>query len=164
MTQSKTQRKRILYFDMDGTLVDFQSGVNRLTEEQRAAHPGSPEDVEGVFSLMDPMPGAIEAVRELSKYYDCHILSTAPWDNPSAWTDKLLWVKKHLGEQFFKKLTLTHHKELLNDGHALLIDDRTAHGADEFGDRLIAFNQKSNNWADVTEALISIAKQSNNDK
>lgn len=156
MDKNSTKRKRVLYFDMDGTLVDFQSGADKLTEEQKAAHPGHPEDVEGVFALMDPMPGAVEAVRQLSKLYDCHILSTAPWDNPSAWSDKLLWVKKYLGEEFYKKVTLTHHKDLLNDGHAMLIDDRTAHGADAFGENLIAFDAESMNWEAIVEKLTQL--------
>jgi len=83
-----------------------------------------------IFSLMDPMPDAVESFEELSKIYDTYILSTAPWENPSAWSDKLLWVKKHLGRQAYKRLILSHHKNL-NDGH-YLIDDRTKNGADRF--------------------------------
>ena len=32
---------------------------------------------------------ALEAVRKLNEKYDCYILSTAPWRNPSAWSDKV---------------------------------------------------------------------------
>lgn len=154
-----TREKRKLYFDMDGTLVDFKSAAVKLTEEEQKAHPGHPEDVPGIFSLMDPMPGAIEAVRKLSKYYDCHILSTAPWDNPSAWTDKVEWIQKYLGEEFYKKVTLTHHKELLSDGESLLIDDGTSHGADAFGNNLIKFDSENLDWKAVTELLISKAER-----
>ena len=31
---------------------------------------------------MDPMPGAVQAYRELSQLFDTYIPSTAPWDNP----------------------------------------------------------------------------------
>lgn len=157
----KPKGKRKLYFDMDGTLVDFQSGVDRLTEEQKASHPGHPEDVEGVFALMDPMPGAVEAVKRLSKYYDCHILSTAPWNNPSAWSDKLLWVKKHLGKELYKKVTLTHHKELLNDGHSFLIDDRETHGAKAFGRNLFDIDPENPDWPELADLLVSIAEREN---
>jgi len=33
---------------------------------------------------MDPIAGAIEAFKMLSKQYDTYILSTAPWKNLSA--------------------------------------------------------------------------------
>lgn len=49
---------------------------------------------------MDPMPGAIEAINRLADKFDVYILSTAPWDNPTAWSDKLNWVKQHLGNPF----------------------------------------------------------------
>lgn len=39
-----------------------------------------------------------EAVHELSKHYDVYILSTAPWKNPSAWSDKINWITKHFGD------------------------------------------------------------------
>jgi len=151
--------KRILYFDMDGTLVDFESAKKKLTAEQLAAHPGHIEDIEGAFLLMDPMPGAVEAVRMLSKHYDCHILSTAPWDNPSGWAEKVLWVKEHFGAEFHKKVTLTHHKELLNNGSALLIDDRTKHGASDFGNHLIPFDPTHPDWPGITRTLIESATQ-----
>lgn len=51
----------------------------------------------GVFALIQPMPGALEAYEELSRRFDTYVLSTSPWQNPSAWSDKLLWIQKHLG-------------------------------------------------------------------
>jgi 5'-nucleotidase len=52
----------------------------------------------------------------LANLFDTYILSTSPWENPSAWSDKLLWVKHHLGSICYKRLILTHHKNL-NVGH-----------------------------------------------
>lgn len=77
---------------MDGVLVDFQSGIDRLSDEQKRMYEGKLDEVPGIFGLMDPMPGAIEAVHKLKEHYDVYILSTAPWENPSAWSDKLLWI------------------------------------------------------------------------
>ena len=62
----------------------------------------------GIFSLMEPIQGSINGFRELSKVYDVYILSTPPWDNPSAWQDKLLWVQKYLGNIAWKRLILSH--------------------------------------------------------
>ena len=41
------------------------------------------------LALIDPIPGAIDAYPELADRFDTYILSTAPWKNPSAWSDKL---------------------------------------------------------------------------
>ena len=133
-------RKKILYIDMDNVLVDFQSGINRLSEETKANYKDHLDDVPGIFSLMQSMPGAIEAFERLSKKFDTYILSTAPWENPSAWSDKPEWVKKHLGKVAYKRLILSHHKNLLR-GH-FLVDDRPNNGADKFEGELIRFGEK----------------------
>ena len=78
-----------LYFDMDGVLVDFESGLKQVDEATKLQYADHPEDIPGLFSLMKPLPGAIEAVNLLAQHYDVFILSTAPWKNPSAWSDKL---------------------------------------------------------------------------
>jgi 5'(3')-deoxyribonucleotidase len=91
-------KKKTLYFDMDNVLVDFQSGIDRLSDETKKEYDGRIDDVPGIFSLMEPMPGAVEAVKLLSEYFDVYILSTAPWKNISAWSDKATWVQKHFGD------------------------------------------------------------------
>ena len=95
-----------LFFDMDGVLVDFQSGIDKLSEETKREYEGRLDEVPGIFSLMDPMPGAIEAVHELSEYYDIYILSTAPWNNLTAPSDKIQWLTKHFGDLFKKRVIL----------------------------------------------------------
>ena len=80
--------------------------------------------------MMPPIDGAIEAYAALARRFDTYILSTAPSENASAWRDKLRWVKTHLGADAYKRLILTHHKNL-NVGD-YLIDDRTKNGVDRF--------------------------------
>ncbi len=96
---------------MDNVLVDFPSAFPYLSMETLKAYEGRLDEVPGIFSLMKPMEGAIEAYRFLAKHFDVFILSTAPWLNPSAWSDKLLWVQKYLGDVAYKRLILTHHKD-----------------------------------------------------
>jgi len=144
--------KKTLYIDMDGVLADFQSGINRLSPELQIQFKGDLDEVPGIFALMDPMKGAIEAFKVLSEIFDVYILSTAPWKNPSAWSDKLLWVKKHLGQEAYKRLILSHHKNLLK-GH-FLVDDRPARGAKDFEGKWIQFGEAPfENWEKVTDYL-----------
>lgn len=129
--------KKVLFVDMDNVLVDFPSGIARLPADVVDAHRERLDEVPGIFALMDPVPGAVEAFTELAALFDTYVLSTSPWENPSAWSDKLLWVKRYLGASAYKRLILTHHKNL-NVGH-FLIDDRTKNGADRFVGKHILF-------------------------
>lgn len=108
--------KKTLYVDMDNVLVDFPSAFARLPEDVLKSHKDDPDEIPGIFALMDPVRGAVEAHALLSELFDTYILSTAPWKNPSAWTDKVLWIQKHLGDRAHKRLILSHHKNL-NRGH-----------------------------------------------
>ena len=114
------------------------------------------DEVPGIFSKMTPVQGAIEAFQELSGLFDTYLLSTAPWENPSAWSDKLLWVKKYLGQPAYKRLILSHHKHL-NHGD-FLVDDRTKNGVDRFQGRHIHFGtMEFPDWPTVVSYLKSHA-------
>jgi 5'-nucleotidase len=150
--------RKILYIDMDNVLVDFQSGIDRLDEHTRVEFEGRYDEVPGIFSLMVPMPGAVDAYHTLAETFDTYILSTAPWLNPSAWSDKTLWVREHLGDvnTVTKRLILTHHKHL-NNGD-FLVDDRPNNGAEHFKGQWVRFG--ANQWPDwpaVTSYLLQRA-------
>lgn len=145
--------KRKLFFDMDGVLVDFQSGIDKLSDETKKEYEGRLDEVPGIFSLMDPMPGAIEAVKRLSEHYDVYILSTAPWKNTSAWSDKITWITKNFGELFKKRVILTHCKNLCYGD--FLVDDRGKNGASEFTGEWIEFGSAFYpGWEDVVDYLL----------
>ena len=144
---------KILFVDMDNVLVDFKSGINNLSEKDKNKYLNNYDEFPGIFSLMNPMPNAIESYQKLSKTYDTYILSTAPWNNPTAWSDKLLWVKRYLGNYAYKRLILSHNKNL-NFGD-YLIDDRLANGAGDFKGELIQFgSEKFKTWKDVLNYLL----------
>ena len=146
--------KKILYIDMDNVIVDFQSGINKLSQGLKEKFDGRLDEVPGIFSKMIPIKNAIESVEKLSKVYDTYLLSTAPWDNPSAWSDKIIWVKKYLGEVAYKRLILSHHKNLNRGDY--LIDDRTKNGADKFEGEHIHFGQGAfKDWNAVTKYLLN---------
>lgn len=140
--------KRVLYIDMDNVLVDFRSGMAACDEATLREYGEHPDDIPGIFAKMQPMPGAVEAFAELSSLFDTYILSTAPWNNPTAWSDKLEWVQRHLGEAANRRLILSHHKNL-NRGD-VLVDDRTNHGAGDFEGHHVHFGQPGlEGWKEV---------------
>ena len=144
--------KKVLYVDMDNVLADFKSGIDRLPKEAFLQYEDRLDDVPGIFALMDPFPDAIESYHELTEMFETYVLSTSPWENPSAWSDKLLWIKKHLGDVAKKRLILTHHKNL-NSGH-FLIDDRTKHGVEKFNGEHICFGSaRFPDWQTVVKYL-----------
>lgn len=165
--------KKILFFDMDNVLVDFQSGIDKLSDAERQEygeyydnagikHKAHYDDVPGIFALMDPILGAIDAVHKLAEKYDIYILSTSPWKNPTALNDKLAWVKKYFGSEkgdvFYKRLIFSHHKNLCHGDY--LIDDRPhKNGVDQFTGEVIHFDTKDpsarfHSWNEVVEYLM----------
>ena len=146
--------EKILYIDMDNVLVDFPSGIDQLTDQEKDQYIDRYDEVPHIFAKMKPLDGAVEAYAELSQIFDTYILSTAPWNNPTAWSDKLIWVQTYLGTAAHKRLILSHHKNL-NDGH-YLIDDRTKNGVDRFKGFHIHFGtEQFPDWPKVVEYLKS---------
>jgi len=144
---------KILYIDMDNVLVDFPTAFPQIKNEILEKYADDKDEIPGIFSLMLPIEGAVDAFNQLSQKYDTYILSTAPWENPSAWSDKLVWVKTYLGQQAHKRLILSHNKNL-NKGD-YLIDDRLANGAKDFQGEHIHFKtDKFPNWQAVLNYLL----------
>jgi 5'(3')-deoxyribonucleotidase len=145
--------KEIIYIDMDGVLVDFTSALKKIEKSVKDKFTDRLDEIPGLFSLMTPMPGAVNAFNQLAAIYDVYILSTAPWENASAWSDKLAWVKNYLGEKAYKRLILSHHKNLCHGKY--LIDDRTKNGAEKFSGKLLLFgSDEFPNWKSILEHLL----------
>lgn len=149
--------KKILYIDLDNTLVNFQSGIDRTDPADLVKYEGDLDEVPHIFSKMDPIEGALDAYRTLAAVFDTYILSTAPWKNPSAWHDKVLWVQQHLGMEdgsvAYKRLILSHHKNL-NRGD-FLVDDRDKNGASAFEGEWLQYGEEPyKTWGEVTAYLL----------
>ena len=148
--------KQIVYIDMDGPMVDFESGIARLDPSVVEEFAGRLDEVPGIFGLMDPTPGAVDAFHRIADRYDTYLLSTAPWENPSAWADKLAFVHRSLGRvagtPAYKRLIISHNKHLNRGDY--LVDDRPNNGASEFEGEWIHYGSKAfPNWDAVLERL-----------
>jgi 5'(3')-deoxyribonucleotidase len=139
-------KKKIIYIDMDGVLVDLEKSINKFFELHpylKERYKNNPDHIQGLFRNPPPIEGAIEAVKKLheSGKYELFIATSAPWGNPGSAMDKRLWIEDYFGDIFHKRMFVTHRKDLLLGDY--LIDDRTKNGAGEFSGELLQFGT---NW------------------
>ena len=144
--------KPIVYIDMDGVLCDFDKRAKELEENEGIKghrlfkHPSAYKDLE-------PIDGAIDAWHALQEKYETYILSTPPWSNPDAWSEKRKWVEQFFGKSANKKLILCHNKGIVKGD--FLIDDRIANGVADFDGEHIHFGQEgAENWAVILKNLL----------
>ena len=144
--------KEIVYIDMDGVIVDFESGIRALSPEERDCYKNRYAQCPSIFSKMKPIEGALDAVAKLHEKYDVFILSSPSWGNASAWTDKYNWIVTHL--PFLERRLILSSQKHLNRGH-YLIDDRLANGVDRFEGVHIHFGTSDYpNWEKVLNYLL----------
>ncbi|WP_343989880.1 5' nucleotidase, NT5C type [Nocardioides dubius] len=122
---------------MDGVICDFDSAFGYLDPGVLDRYRGQEDQIPGMFSLMDPIPGAIEAVAELTTLFDTYVLSTVPWANTSGASQKIEWIQCHFGADkdspLWKRVILSHHKHL-NRGDFLIDDRPHRNGAARFAE------------------------------
>ncbi|XP_074775614.1 5'(3')-deoxyribonucleotidase, mitochondrial isoform X1 [Athene noctua] len=137
--------------DMDGVLADFEGG---FLKKFRARYPDKPyialEDRRGFwvseqygrlgpelsekaisiwesknfFIELDPLPGAVEAVKQMANLADTDVfICTSPIKKYRYCPyEKYAWVEKHFGPEFLEQIVLTRDKTVVSAD--LLIDDR----------------------------------------
>jgi 5'(3')-deoxyribonucleotidase len=164
-TPNMNERKKIIYIDMDGVLVNFEQAIQNFFTNHphlKERYRNNPDHIHGIFRNPPPVEGAIEAVKKLAESgkYELFIATAAPWGNPEAATDKRYWIEQYFGNLFHKKMFVTHRKDLLMGDY--LIDDRIKNGAGEFSGELLRFGwayeeEKWNEyptWESILERLL----------
>ncbi len=137
---NKNLKDIIIYIDMDDTICNFTKGFNTLKTDKIQF----PQSQYGFFTNLEPIDGAIEAVKYLSEYFDVMILSRPSYLNPLCYTEKRIWVEKYFGLSFCENLILSSRKHLSIGDY--LIDDVYHKGFQGeqllFGDSSLGFD----NW------------------
>ncbi len=147
--------KKLLYIDLDGVIADFISAMNSHPLRKIPPYDEHPDTIPHIFRNLNSIDGAIESVKKIikSEKYEVYFLSTAPWNNPSAWTDKRLWLEDQFGDSINRKLILTHRKDLLKGD--ILIDDRPNNGAKDFEGKWIQFGtEEFPDWNAILKILL----------
>jgi 5'-nucleotidase len=158
---SNKSNKIRVFVDMDGVLVNFEKAFKEYLKTcgptLHNMYQYNPDLIPGIFRDAEPMPGAIEAIQKLHRtgLYDLCVATTSPWDNQSAAADKMFWIQKYFGEEFYKSMIITHRKDMLNGDY--LIDDRTVNGASEFDGMLIQFGTAQYpDWETILQKIFKI--------
>ncbi|XP_063286753.1 5'(3')-deoxyribonucleotidase, mitochondrial isoform X1 [Pelobates fuscus] len=149
-TAAGPRRLRVLV-DMDGVLADFEGGFLKkyqsrypsepyieledrrgfwVSEQYENLKPGLREkalsiwEAKNFFLDLDPIEGAVEAVKEMSKLTNTDVfICTSPIKRYQYCPyEKYAWVDKHLGHEFLEQIVLTRDKTVVSAD--LLIDDR----------------------------------------
>ncbi len=139
--------KPIIYVDMDDTICDYKKAYSVYSNMYKDTP--YPQSIEGFFLSIDPIENAIESLNKLNETYEVWIATRPSYKNPLCYTEKRLWVEKHLGLKWCNKLILCPDKSLLMGDY--LIDDVLW---PNFKGTQIKFDKEKNNWNSVMELLL----------
>lgn len=146
-------KKKIVYVDMDDTLCDLQAAAK--SAKVRNPRMPYPQAEYGFYANLDPLPGAIEAITMLygSGKFEPWILTAPSLINPLCYTEKRVWVEKHLGMRMVERLIISPNKALLK-GDYLIDDNITGKGQDKFEGIVFQYGiHPYASWKDILEHL-----------
>jgi 5'(3')-deoxyribonucleotidase len=151
----KDALKPILFIDMDNVLADFHGYVENSLLPEKKKETKDLDEIPGIFAQFPVVEGAKDALTILQKKYDLYVLTTSPWNNPTALQDKQNWLKLHFGDMFYKRVIFSHQKHFCLLPGAWLVDDRPNHGACLFGDHWLKFGEgRYKTWKEIKDFLM----------
>ena len=129
-------KRKIVFFDMDNVLVDFESAlyadkIKNLVPKYESVVDGvkrtNYDDIPEIFSYSKPVEGAVEALKAISQKFEVFIISHASWANPVSWSNKLEWVKKYFDSDnvngtFYKRLVLAQDRDVTTMTDSYLVE------------------------------------------
>ncbi|MEM6805444.1 MAG: hypothetical protein AAF696_28865 [Bacteroidota bacterium] len=146
---------KLIYVDMDDVLCQFSARSQAI--KYKYPEVNYPQSLYGFFSNLKPMPQALEAMRFLCSQdiFEIYILTAPSIWNPLCYTEKRVWVEKHLGMDLVKKLIISPNKGL-NKGDYLIDDHIEGRGQEGFEGRLLHFGSNAfPDWEAVLTYFIS---------
>jgi 5'(3')-deoxyribonucleotidase len=146
--------KPILYVDQDDTINEY----SRYHRHRRQMNPKNeyPQMEYGFFLNIDPISEYLPHIfRELSHYFDVWILTRPSVQNPLCYTEKRVWIEKHLGIEWCDKLILCPDKGLMKGD--FLVDDVL--WEDFEGEQILFGSEGFETWSKVTPYLIKKVKE-----
>lgn len=135
--------KERVYIDMDGVLADFRKAYFSKKNENIKY----PQSISGFWLDLEPIEGAIEAYNKLKGDFDVWLLTAPSVKNPICYTEKRLWIEKHLGYDECNRLIISPNKSLLKGDY--LIDDTKLKGVLDFEGIHLHFGVDYKDWEDL---------------
>ncbi len=140
-----------LYIDMDGTVADFEKAMRARNIPASLA-----KMVPGLYADLDPIPGAVEAINELTRWglLDLMICTKAPDKNPYSICEKMFWIDRHL-PVMHGRVIVTPDKGCMGYNRDFIIDDfphwANAHS---FRGTRVLFGDESNGEAGTFDVAV----------
>jgi 5'(3')-deoxyribonucleotidase len=128
----------IILLDLDGVLVDFTGGINKVLGEPKTPIDhwncwdcyGVSEhefwracDSRAFWANLDWTPDGAEILRILETRFDEIYLATTPSSSPESPAGKMDWIKRNLAKKYHRNYVMGPHKELMAGPDRILIDD-----------------------------------------
>lgn len=144
----------IIYVDMDGVLCDFEKAQRQALA--KCPDQKWPQAEYGFFANLEPIPGAIDGFSELEAIYGrerVHILTRPSVYNPLSYTEKRVWVERHIGFSACERLNMVPNKNILAST-GILLDDIVWSGFNDL-DHQVLFdaNDVDRNWEETPDRI-----------
>lgn len=136
--QNQKPAEAVALFDLDGTLADFDKSMHEHLDKMRDPneppvadeHDNQPSWITARRRLVKQIPGfwanlprlelgfqVLQVATDLK--FNNYILSKGPKKNPTAWAEKIIWVRRELGDDIPVNLSedkgLVYGKVLVDD-------------------------------------------------
>jgi 5'(3')-deoxyribonucleotidase len=167
-------KRKIVFFDMDNVLVDFESAlyadkIKNLVPKYESVVDGvkrtNYDDIPEIFSYSKPVEGAVEALKAISQKFEVFIISHASWANPVSWSNKLEWVKKYFDSDnvngtFYKRLVLAQDRDVTTITDSYLVEGVPCHSdSHRSGSNVIYLNKTNGDFRDWSSVVNHLMQQ-----